>query len=152
MRFHETNKISWNFSGLTLGFCEVSNYFVNFWFCFRYFQKMTPKFQFHSYRLKILKFETWWRKFKESISQLPSKRPSNLCHFNSRSSAINFSFFKDSKKWSAILVASKLNKLCWKLALIFSKCSPLFTALTIWYRQFFDRTQSPPRWHFQSQV
>ncbi len=47
MRFHETNDISRNFSGITLGFREVLKYFVDFQFCFRYFQKMTPKFQFH---------------------------------------------------------------------------------------------------------
>ncbi len=57
----------------TLGFCEVSKYFVDFQFCFRYFQKMTPKFWFHSYRFKISKFWTWqWQRFKNSISQLPS--------------------------------------------------------------------------------
>jgi hypothetical protein len=42
--FHETNDISQNFSGITLGFCEVSKYFVDFLFHSWYFQKMTPKF------------------------------------------------------------------------------------------------------------
>ncbi len=44
MRFHKTNDISQNFSSITLGFCEVAKYFVDFRFRFRYFQKMTPKF------------------------------------------------------------------------------------------------------------
>ena len=72
MRFHKTNNISQNFSGIvTLGFCEVAKYFVDFQFCFRYFQKMTPKFRFHSFIFEILKFRTLqWRKFKKSISQL----------------------------------------------------------------------------------
>jgi hypothetical protein len=72
MRFHKTNDISQNFSGITLGYCEVLNYFVDFQFRFRYFQKMTPKFWFCLYRFKILKFWTWrWWKFKKSKSQLP---------------------------------------------------------------------------------
>jgi hypothetical protein len=53
MRFHETNDISRIFSGKTLGFCEVAKYFVDFQFRFRYFQKMTGKFQFHSNRFEI---------------------------------------------------------------------------------------------------
>jgi hypothetical protein len=52
MRFHATNDISQNFSGTTLGFREVLKYCVDFQFCFWYFQKMTPKFQFHSYRFE----------------------------------------------------------------------------------------------------
>ncbi len=56
IRFHETNDISQNFSSITVGFREISKYFVDFWFRFQYFQKMTPKFWFRSYRLKILKF------------------------------------------------------------------------------------------------
>jgi hypothetical protein len=72
-RFHKTNDISWNFSGVTQGFHQVLKYFVNFQFHFRYFQKMTPKFWFCSYRFEILKFWTWrWQKFKKSISQLPT--------------------------------------------------------------------------------
>ncbi len=39
MSFHETIEISQNFSGITLGFCEVVKYFVDFWFCFLYFLK-----------------------------------------------------------------------------------------------------------------
>ncbi len=74
MRFHECNNISQNFSGITLGFCEVSKYFVDFRFHFRYFWKMTPKFWFCSYRFEILKFRTFlWQNFKKSILQLPRK-------------------------------------------------------------------------------
>ncbi len=67
MRFHETKDISQNFSGIiTLGFCEVAKYFVNFRFCFRYFQKMTAKFQFHLNRFEILKFQIWrWQNLKK---------------------------------------------------------------------------------------
>jgi hypothetical protein len=73
MRVHETNDISQNFSGMTLHFHKVLKYFVDFQFHFWYFRKMTPKFQFHSYKFEILKFQTLqWRKFKKSISQLPS--------------------------------------------------------------------------------
>ncbi len=56
---------------MTQCFYKLSKYFVDFRFCFRYFQKMTPKFWFHSYRFEILKFRTlqWW-KIKKSISQL----------------------------------------------------------------------------------
>ena len=59
MRFHKTNNISQNFSGVTLGFREVSKYFVDFW----YFRKMTPKFQFLLNRFEIYKFCTfqWWK-------------------------------------------------------------------------------------------
>ncbi len=46
MRFDKTNDISQNFSGITLGFHEVSKYFVDFHFRFWYFRKMTTKFQF----------------------------------------------------------------------------------------------------------
>ncbi len=56
MRFHETNDISQNFSGKTLAFHEALKYFVDFWFHFKYFQKMTPKFLFHSSRFEISKF------------------------------------------------------------------------------------------------
>ncbi len=71
-RFHKTNNILWNLSGITLGFHEVLKYFVVFQFHLWYFWKMTRKFQFHSCRFKIFKFQTWWcRKFKKSISQLP---------------------------------------------------------------------------------
>ncbi len=67
MRFHETNDISQNFSGITLGFHEVAKYFVDFWFPFWYFQKMSSKFQFCSHRFEILKFQIWkW--------QLPKKK------------------------------------------------------------------------------
>ncbi len=76
---HKTNSISRNFSGITLGFHEVSKYFVDFWFCFRYFQKMTPKFQFCLYKFEISKFQIWrWRKFKKSILQLPRGDTGNL--------------------------------------------------------------------------
>ncbi len=72
-RSHKTNDISQNFSGITLGFREVSKYFVDFWFCFWYFRKVTPNFWFCSYRFEILKFKTWqWWKFKKSILQLPT--------------------------------------------------------------------------------
>jgi hypothetical protein len=73
MIFHKTNDISLKFSGMTLCFYEVLKYFVDFHFCFQYYQKMTLKFQFHSYRFEILKFRTWqWPKFKKSILQLPT--------------------------------------------------------------------------------
>jgi hypothetical protein len=73
MRYHKTNDISQNFSGITLGFCEVSKYFVEFRFCFQYFPKMTAKFRFPSNIFEISKFRTFqWRKLKKSISQLPS--------------------------------------------------------------------------------
>ncbi len=63
MRFHKTNDISWNFSGITLGFHEVLNYFLDIWFCFRYFQKMTSKLQFLLNWFKISKFRTFqWQK------------------------------------------------------------------------------------------
>jgi hypothetical protein len=55
MRFHETNNISQNFSGVILAFHEVAKYFVDFWFCFQYFRKMTAKFQFQSNRFEIFK-------------------------------------------------------------------------------------------------
>jgi hypothetical protein len=55
MRFHETNNISQNFSGVILAFHEVAKYFVDFRFCFQYFQKMIAKFQFHSNRFEIFK-------------------------------------------------------------------------------------------------
>ncbi len=71
MIFHETNNISWNFTDTTLGFCEVAKYFVDFQFCFRYFQKMTAKFWFRLNRSEISKFQTWqWWKLKKSIPQL----------------------------------------------------------------------------------
>ncbi len=58
-RFHKTNSISWNFSGIILCFHSVTMYFVDFRFCFRYFQKMTAKFQFCSNRFKILKIQNF---------------------------------------------------------------------------------------------
>ncbi len=73
MRFHETYDISQNFSGITLGFCEILKYFVDFWFCFKYLQKMTAKFRLLLNSFKISKFCTFgWRKIKKSISQLPN--------------------------------------------------------------------------------
>ncbi len=59
-RFDKTNDISWNFSGITLGFSEVLKYFVDFQFCLLYFQKMTAKFWFLSNRFKISKFRIFW--------------------------------------------------------------------------------------------
>jgi hypothetical protein len=44
MRFHETNKMLWNFSGITIDFCEIAKSFFDFRFRFRYLQKMTAKF------------------------------------------------------------------------------------------------------------
>ncbi len=65
IRFHETNDISQNFSGITLGFHETSKYFVDFQFHFKYLRKITPKFQLLSNRFKISKFCTFqWRKLK----------------------------------------------------------------------------------------
>ncbi len=61
MRFHKTNEISQNFSGVVLCFCSVAMYFVDFRVCFRYFKKMTAKFQFCSNKFEILKFQTWQR-------------------------------------------------------------------------------------------
>jgi len=58
-RFHKTNDISWNFSGITLAFHEIAEYFVDFQFCYGYFQKMTAKFQFLSIKFKIWKFRTF---------------------------------------------------------------------------------------------
>jgi hypothetical protein len=43
MRFHKTNHISQNFSGITLGFHKITKYFVDFQFLFQYFQKITAK-------------------------------------------------------------------------------------------------------------
>ncbi len=74
MRFHETNDISWNFSGITLDFREIAMYFVDFGFRFLYFWKMTAKFWFLLNRFEILKFRTCrWQKLKKSISQLPNR-------------------------------------------------------------------------------
>ena len=56
MRFHETNDISHNFSGKTVGFCEISKYFVDFWFRFKYLQKMTAKFWLLLNRFEISHF------------------------------------------------------------------------------------------------
>ncbi len=65
-RFHETNKISGNCSGITLGFCEISKYFVDFQFCFKYLRKMTVKFRLLWNRFEISKFHTFrWRKLKK---------------------------------------------------------------------------------------
>ncbi len=73
MRFHKTNDISWNFSGITLGFHKISKYFVDFQFRFKYFQKMTAKFQLLLNRFEISNFCTfWWRTLKKSILQLPN--------------------------------------------------------------------------------
>jgi hypothetical protein len=61
------------FLGIKLCFRSVTMYFVNFCFCFRYFQKLTGRFWSHWDRFKILKFVTWQlQKLKNSISQLPS--------------------------------------------------------------------------------
>jgi len=65
MKFHKTNKISWNFIGIILCFHTVVMYFVDFWFRFLCFQKLTANFWFRQNRLKILKFCTWlWQKLK----------------------------------------------------------------------------------------
>jgi hypothetical protein len=80
MRFHKTNNISWNFSSITLCFCKVAKYFVDFWFHFRYFWKMTEKFWFYLKRYEISKFRTWqWWKLKKSQyhSYLATKINSN---------------------------------------------------------------------------
>jgi hypothetical protein len=58
MRFHETNDISQNFSGITLGFHEVAKYFVDFQLHYQYFQKMIAKFEFCSNIFEISKFQT----------------------------------------------------------------------------------------------
>ncbi len=64
MRFHETNDISQNFSGIILGFHEIAKFFVDFRFHSWYFQKMSAKFQLLSNRFEIMKFQTWqWQKF-----------------------------------------------------------------------------------------
>ncbi len=70
--FHETNNISQNSSGITLGFCEVAKHIVDFRFHFQYFWKMTPKFWFHWNRFKILKFQTWqsWKLKSQYCSYL----------------------------------------------------------------------------------
>ncbi len=65
MRFHETNNISQNFSGKTVGFCEISKYFVDFQFRFWYFQKMTAKFQFLSNISKLQSFTLLIAKVKK---------------------------------------------------------------------------------------
>ncbi len=71
--FTIANDISQNFSSITLGFREISKYFVDFRVRFWYFRKMTAKLQFLSNRFKISKFHTFqWRKLKNSISQLPN--------------------------------------------------------------------------------
>jgi len=54
MRFHKTNNISQNFSGITFDFREILKYFVDF--CLQFFQKMTAKFQFLLNRFEISKF------------------------------------------------------------------------------------------------
>ncbi len=79
MRFHKTNNIWWNFCGIVLCFHSFVMYFVDFWFCFWFFQKMIAKFWFHLNRFKISKFRTWqWRKLKKSMSQLPTLQNSIL--------------------------------------------------------------------------
>ncbi len=73
MRFHKTNYILQNFSGITLNFCEIEKYFVDIRFHFWYFQNMTAKFQFLLNRFEISKLRTWQRqKLKKSILQLPN--------------------------------------------------------------------------------
>ncbi len=65
MRYHKTNNISQNFSGLTLGFCDISKFFVDLLFHFQYLWKMTAKCQFLSNRFTISKFRTFqWQKLK----------------------------------------------------------------------------------------
>ncbi len=60
-RFHKTNEISQNFSGITTDFCEIAKSFVDF--RFRYLRKMTAKFQFLLNRIKISKFRSFqWQK------------------------------------------------------------------------------------------
>ncbi len=54
MRFHKTNNISQNFSGITFDFREILKYFVVF--RFQFFQKMTAKFRFLLNRFEISKF------------------------------------------------------------------------------------------------
>jgi hypothetical protein len=44
-RFQETNKISRNFSGITIDFREIAKSFFDFRFRFCYLQKMTVKFR-----------------------------------------------------------------------------------------------------------
>jgi hypothetical protein len=74
MKSHETNDISQNFSGITLGLCEILKYFVDFRFRFKYLRKMTAKFWLLSNSFEISKFRTFrWRKIKKSISQLPTR-------------------------------------------------------------------------------
>jgi hypothetical protein len=64
--FTIANDISQNFSSITLGFREISKYFVDFRVRFWYFQKMTAKLQFLMNRFKISKFRTFrWRKLKK---------------------------------------------------------------------------------------
>ncbi len=59
MKFHETNDISRNFSGITLDLLEVSKYFEDFQLSFWCFRKMTAKFQFLLNRFEISKFHTF---------------------------------------------------------------------------------------------
>jgi hypothetical protein len=63
MRFHETNEISQNFSGITIDFREIAKSFVDFRFRFRYHRKMTAKFRCLSNRFEISKLRAFrWQK------------------------------------------------------------------------------------------
>jgi hypothetical protein len=104
MRFYKTNDISRNFSGTTLGFHEVSKYFVDFQFHYWYFQKMTAKFWFLLNWFKISKFCTFrWRKLKRSISQLPSGSGSSwtrtLKHDEASDLPLCYPLWPSSYKW-----------------------------------------------------
>ena len=59
MRFHETNEISQNVSGITKDFCEIVKSFVGFRVRFRYLRKMTAKFGCLLNRFEISKFCTF---------------------------------------------------------------------------------------------
>jgi hypothetical protein len=102
-RFHETNDISQNFSGITIGFWKDSKYFVDFWFRFWYFRKMIAKFWFLSIRFEISKFRTFrWQKLKKSILQLPIPENPKLAHEKglliAPVSCVTWSIFK-LQKW-----------------------------------------------------
>jgi hypothetical protein len=57
LRFHKTNKISWNFIVIILCFDSVAMYFVDFQFRSWYFWKLTAKFHFFRTDLKFQRFE-----------------------------------------------------------------------------------------------
>ncbi len=79
MRFHKTKDILQNFSGITLDFCEIAKYFVDFWFYLWYFQKMTAKFWVLLNRFEILKFKIWqWRKLKSQYRSCLNERIKRL--------------------------------------------------------------------------